>query len=112
MSNTRYVNGWECPICFELYQTERKAKNCMKKCIKDCYKNYDSSDDEVNLISGYECVDCGDFYKRMGDAKVCCNVRDPQDKDINNYDKINYPKAFLISDRKKRDVVYTEGESK
>lgn len=91
MSNTRYVNGWECSLCYELHQTERKAKNCLKICQADCDKKHDYSEDEVKLISGFECCDCGKSYKTDTEAGNCCNVEYPEERGDSNYDKINYP---------------------
>ena len=102
MSNVRYINGWECSICFELYQTERKAKNCLKRCISDRIKNNESYDDEeVNFLNGYECIDCLTIHKKKKDAKICCNVKYPEEEDDCNYDKVSFPKAYLLTDIKK-----------
>ena len=105
MNNTRYVNGYECPICFELYQTKRKADNCMKRCQADCDKDYDGSEDEVKLAAGFECCECGDRYSSKGCASECCNMNYPIEKDLHNYDKINYPNARLLSDIPKSDAL-------
>ena len=96
MSNTRYVNGYECPICFELYPTERRANNCFKKCKEDCVKGYDVSKDKVKLIAGFECCDCGKLYARKMDAGDCCNMNYPEERGDANYDKINYPNRTKV----------------
>ncbi len=112
MSNVRYVNGYECPVCFELHQTERKAKNCMKRCQSDCDEKDDFSKDKVKLVAGFECCDCGKLYSSRGCASECCNMNHPEEDFRFNYDKVNYPNARLLSDIPKSDALCEETEDK
>ena len=90
MSNTRYINGWECSVCSELYSTERKAKNCFMLCLeneltKECFK---IKSPMVKLIVGHECIDCLKLHDKYIDARQCCYRKFPEEKDKDNYNLI------------------------
>ncbi len=81
MGEIRYINGWECPICFDLHPTERKAKNCLKECLKDCNGKVKESEKKIVLLRGWECIDCLKIHSRKLVAEDCCHPNYPQEKD-------------------------------
>ncbi len=90
MSNARYINGWECQCCSELYSTERKAINCFNEHDKEELADVDWDDTKAKarLIKGFECCDCSELYDKKRDAKNCCHSEYPEEKDDANYDMI------------------------
>lgn len=72
MGKTRYVHGWECPICYQLYPTKKRVMDCFKECLIECLIQ-DDKEHEVILLKGHECIDCLKLHNREVNAKKCCN---------------------------------------
>ena len=103
MSNTRFVNGWECQLCNGLFSTERKAENCFNNLHdedEEDKKDWDYTKAKAILIKGYECMDCLKLHESGLCARQCCYYEHPAPKDEENYDIINYPKVKLLKNIK------------
>lgn len=75
MGKVRYVNGWECQSCYELYPTEERAIKCFNNCKKDYKKQKDIPKIQTKLIKGFECINCFKIYSFKTEAEECCNVK-------------------------------------
>lgn len=54
----RKVEGYQCPDCEEVHDTEEDAQNC---CPRD-----------VEKVFLWECVECGEKHEDREDAYNCC----------------------------------------